>query len=85
MERDGEREGDRWREGEREREGEGGTAEHRVMGRKVVKELKSESGIRMYVLSVYSMIPLWPGDHRADACYNLSFKAQKEIESLIAL
>lgn len=81
IERDGEREGDRWREGEREREGEGGAAEHRVMGRKIVKELKSESGIRMYVLSVYSMIPLWPGD----ACYNLSFKAQKEIESLIAL
>ena len=73
--------------GEREkgREGEGGTAEHRVMGRKVVKELKSESGIRMYVLSVYSMIPLWPGDHHADACYNFSFKAQKEIKSLIAL
>lgn len=84
--------GERWREGGKEkkeerekREREGGTAECRMMGRKIEKELKSWSGVRRYVFSVCSTIPLWPGEIHADTCYNFSFKAQKEIKTLIAL
>lgn len=56
-----------------------------MVGREVEKEVSHRLESECTAFLVYSIIPLWPGDHQADASYNFSFEAQKEMKALTAL